>query len=384
MNKGLIALAFGGLALGMTEFSMMGLLPDIAQNLRVDIPTAAHLIALYALGVMVGAPILVLFTGKYPPKKVLLFLMLLFFVFNGLFALAPGYHAIQLARFAAGLPHGAFFGVGSVVAARLAKRGKEAQAISIMFTGMTIANLVGVPMGTYIGHHYSWRVTYALISFLGLVTFVALYFWLPVIENKSGSNILGQLSFFGRWQSWLLIAIISIGTGGLFTWISYIAPMTLQISMLPPSQLPVIMVLVGGGMIVGNLLGGKLADSMSPTKAAIICLAAMAACLLVEHFIAHIFWMAYVMAFVTGAVSFSSSAPIQMMLIRNAAGAETLAAAAGQVSFNLGNTLGAYLGGIPIIMGYAYDTPVLVGVGMALIGAMLSFLFLKTAERSVQ
>ena len=166
MNKGIIALAFGGLAIGMTEFTMMGILPDIAKDLHIEIPTAAHLIALYALGVVVGAPTLVLFTGKYPPKKVLLFLMLLFFIFNGLFSIAPGQFLISLSRFMAGLPHGAFFGVGSVVAARLAPKGKEAQAISIMFTGMTIANLAGVPLGTYLGHHYSWRLTYGIISIL--------------------------------------------------------------------------------------------------------------------------------------------------------------------------------------------------------------------------
>lgn len=379
MNKGLIALAFGGLAIGMTEFTMMGILPDIAHDLQIDIPTAAHLIALYALGVVVGAPILVLFTGKYPPKNVLLFLMLLFFVFNGLFSIAPGYLSLQISRFAAGLPHGAFFGVGSVVAASLAKRGKEAQAIAIMFTGMTLANLAGVPLGTYIGHHYSWRITYGVISLLGLITFTALYFWMPNIPSNPKGNLFGQLKFFKKWEAWLLVAIISIGTGGMFAWISYIAPLVTDVSRIAADKVPIIMILVGLGMVFGNLIGGKLADTISPTKAAIASFSSMALCLLAVHYTAPIGgWTAYGMAFITGMISFTNGSPIQMMLIRTAKGAETLAAAAGQASFNLGNTLGAYLGGLPIVMGYSYDVPALVGVGMATVGALLSFVFLKS------
>jgi len=377
INKSLIALAFGGLAIGMTEFTMMGILPDIAKDLSIDIPTAGHLIALYAMGVVVGAPILVLFTGKYPPKKVLLFLMLLFVVFNGLFAIAPEYNTLLLSRFMSGLPHGAYFGVGSVVATQLASKGKEAQAISIMFTGMTIANLAGVPIGTYIGHHYSWRYTYGFISLLGLATFIAIYYWLPKIEANHGGNLFGQLSFFKRWEAWLLIAIISIGTGGLFAWISYIAPMVTNISHINPDRVPFIMILVGLGMFFGNLLGGKIADIISPTKAAMACFSAMAICLVVVFLTAHIEWMAYVMSFITGLIAFTIGSPLQMMLITSAKGAETLAAAAGQASFNIGNTLGAFFGGIPIALGFAYNSPVLIGVGMASIGALLSFVFLR-------
>lgn len=383
MNKGLIALAFGGMAIGMTEFTMMGILPDIAKDLEIEIPKAAHLIALYALGVVVGAPILVLFSVKYPPKTVLMVLMLVFFLFNGLFAIAPGFFLLEISRFAAGLPHGAFFGVGSVVATQLARKGKEAQAIATMFTGMTLANLIGVPIGTYIGHHYSWRITYGIIAVLGLVTFLALWLWLPTIRSTN-KNLWKQLTYFKKSRSWLLIAIISIGTGGLFAWISYIAPMVTKVSGLPEGRVPMIMILVGLGMVFGNILGGKLADSINPTKATIACFSAMVLCLLVVHFTAPIGWMAYVMAFITGVISFSVGSPIQMMLIRDAKGAETFAASAGQASFNMGNTLGAYLGGIPITMGLAYDAPVLVGVGMATIGVMLTFAFLKSKQKTVR
>jgi len=378
MNKGLIALAFGGLAIGRTEFTMMGILPDIAKDLQIEIPTAANLIAFYALGVVVGAPTLVAFTAKYSPKSILLFLMLLFFIFNGLFAIAPDYNTLLLTRFVSGLPHGAFFGVGSVVAANLAKKGKEAQAISVMFTGMTIANLAGVPIGTYIGHHFSWRITYGIISCLGLLTLLALSMWLPKLKANKDTNIISQISYFKKWYAWLIIAIISIGTGGLFAWISYIAPLVTNVSGLDPDRVPLIMVLVGLGMFFGNLLGGKLADSILPTKASMASFGAMALCLIVLFFVAHIESLAYVMAFVTGMISFTIGPCLQMMLINNAKGAETFAAAAGQAAFNIGNTFGAFFGAIPITLGYAYNYPALVGAGMASIGTLLTFIFLKT------
>lgn len=378
MNKALIALAFGGLAIGMTEFTMMGILPDIASDLKMDIPTASNLIALYALGVVVGAPTLVAFSGKYSPRNILLFLMLLFFVFNGIFAFAPNKALLLLARFVSGFPHGAFFGVGSVVAARLAKPGKEAQAISMMFTGLTVANLAGVPIGTYIGHHYSWRITYGIVSVLGLVTFLTLYLWMPKMEASKTNNVLKQVRYFTRWDAWLMVAVIAIGTGGLFAWMSYIAPLVTDVSHLPEDRVPLIMILIGLGMFFGNILGGKLADTISPSKAVITGFSAMAICLVLVFFIAHITALAYPMAFITGLISFSIGSPLQMMLINNAKGAETFAAAAGQASFNIGNTIGAYFGAIPISLGYAYNYPSLVGVLLAAMGAILAFIFWRT------
>ena len=373
MNKGLIALAFGGLAIGMTEFTMMGILQDIAKDLNIAIPEAGHFIALYALGVVVGAPILTILMGKIDAKKALIWFMIIFTIFNGLFAVAPDYYTLAISRFLAGLPHGAFFGVGSVVAAQMAKKGKEAQAISIMFTGMTIANLLGVPLGTYLGHHYDWRLTYGIIALLGLITCAAIYLWLPKFDKGTNGSMVTQLNYFKKYQAWLIVAIISIGTGGLFSWISYISPMVTNVGGLAENKVPIIMFLVGLGMFFGNLLGGKLADTISPTKAAIVCFSSMAATLVVVYFTAHLETMSYIMAFVTGMVAFTTGSPLQMILINSAKGSETLAAAAGQASFNIGNTLGAYFGGIPITMGLAYNAPVLVGVGMALIGAMLTY-----------
>ncbi len=381
MNKGLIALAFGGLAIGMTEFTMMGILPDIAKDIGIDIPTASNLIGLYALGVVVGAPTLVALSSTYPPKRVLLFLMLLFFFFNGLFTLAPNHWSLFLARFAAGLPHGAFFGIGSVVATRLAKPGKEAQGISVMFTGMTIANLAGVPMGTYIGHHYSWQFTYAAISLLGLVTCFSIYFWMPQLPVNKSNNIRQQIGYFKRWDAWLMVAVIAIGTGGLFAWISYISKLVTSVSGLAPESVSIIMILIGVGMFFGNIIGGKLADTISPSKAAIVCFSSMAICLTVLFFTAHITALAYPMAFLTGMIAFTIGSPLQMMLINNAKGAETFAAAGGQASFNIGNSLGAYFGAIPIAYGFTYNYPSLIGVTMASAGAILAFIFLKKVEK---
>lgn len=276
-----------------------------------------------------------------------------------------------------GLPHGAFFGVGSVVAAQLVQKGKEAQAIAFMFTGMTIANLAGVPLGTYIGHHYSWRITYGIIAALGLITIASIYFWLPNMHNKTNGDLKQQLSYFKQAKAWLIVAIISIGTGGLFSWITYISPMVTKVGGLQEDRVPFIMILVGLGMFFGNILGGKLADTISPTKAAIACFTTMALTLVTVYFTAHISSLAYLMAFVTGLVAFTIGSPLQMMLITSAKGSENIAAAAGQASFNIGNTLGAYLGGIPITLGCAYNSPVLVGVGMAGIGAMLATVYLK-------
>jgi DHA1 family arabinose polymer transporter-like MFS transporter len=377
LRKSLLSLAFGAFAIGMTEFTMMGILPDIAKDIAVDIPTAGHLIAIYALGVVVGAPTLVMLSTNYSPKKVLLFLMFLFLIFNGWFALAPDYTSMMISRFMSGLPHGAFFGVGSVVATRLSDVGKQAQAIAIMFTGMTVANLIGVPLGTYIGHEYSWRYTYLFISLCGAFTMLAIHFWLPAIQNYYNVSVVDQLKYFKTKKAWIIVAMISIGTGGLFAWMSYISPLMTKVGHIAEGNIPLIMVLVGLGMFIGNLLGGKLADSISPILATIVCFSAMAICLVLVYFTIHIDGMGYFWAFVTGMISFTIGSPLQMVLINSAKGSETLAAAGGQASFNLGNTFGAYFGGIPIVYGFAYNSPLLVGIAMAFTGVLIAFFYLS-------
>ena len=384
MKKSLLALAVGGLAIGMTEFSMMGLLPNIAESLKISIPQAGNFISIYAMGVVVGAPLLVMSSYKYAPHKTLIALMLLFTLFHGLFVIAPSYELLLITRFMSGLPHGAFFGVGSVVATQLANKGKEAQAISIMFAGLTTASLAGVPIATYLGQLFSWRTSYALIASLGLLTTLAIVLWIPKIPVDKTTNPTKQLAFFKTKIAWVLVTLISIGTGGLFAWLSYIAPMMTNVAKLSEGKIPLIMTLVGLGMFLGNFIGGKIADTFSPAKAVIFSFTAMSIALLIVYFTVHIPWLAYTMSLVTGLIAFTIGSPLQMLLIKSATGSEMLAASAGQACFNIGNALGAFLGGVPIAMGFAYNSPQLIGAIMALLGALLAYLFIRIQAKTQQ
>lgn len=383
MKKSLIALALGGLTIGITEFVIMGLLPDIAADMNVSIPVAGYLISSYALGVVIGAPLLVILGRNYPPKKMLLVLAAMLAVFNALSIIAPTYEILFASRLLSGLPHGAFFGVGAVVASRLAEKGKEAQAIAIMFSGLTIANLVGVPIGTYIGHHYTWRYTFILIAIVGLLTFISLYFWMPVLENKAKETIKNQLQFFKKKEAWLIIAITSFGFGGLFCWISYIAPLLTDIAGFSAEDVPYILILAGFGMVVGNFVGGKLADQFSPAKTVISILLIMALDLVCVYSFSSVQIPALILVFTTGALAFAAVAPIQMLMINTAVGAEIIASAAIQAAFNIGNALGAFLGGLPLVAGFSYASPNLVGVGMALTGVLLVFIFIQNRKKAV-
>ncbi|MFT4033433.1 MAG: MFS transporter [Siphonobacter sp.] len=372
MKKNLISLTVGGFGIGMTEFVMMGILPDIAKSLNISIPVAGHLISSYALGVVLGAPILVGIAGNYPPKKILLGLMALFTVFNGLSAFAPNYEVMMLTRLLSGLPHGAFFGVGAVVASRLADPGKEAQAISMMFAGLTIANIIGVPLGTYIGHTMSWRLTFLIISGIGLITMLSIQQLLPAMPAVSDSNIVKELKLFTHVEPWLILGITAIGTGGLFAWFSYIAPLLTDVSGFTSQQLTYILMLAGVGMAVGNLIAGRVADFTTPIKATALFLILMVVCLMVVSFVAPFKVPTLVMTFITGAVSFSLGAPIQILMIRAANGSEMLASSVSQAGFNIGNALGAYLGGLPIAAGLGYTSPQWVGAILAFTGFMMA------------
>jgi DHA1 family arabinose polymer transporter-like MFS transporter len=281
-----------------------------------------------------------------------------------------------VARLLSGLPHGAFFGVGAVVASKLAEKGKEAQAISMMFAGLTVANVLAVPVGTYVGHHYSWRFTFCIIAGIGLVTMLFIRAWLPVMPASRTGSVLKELGFFRRPQAWLLVAITSIGTGGLFAWISYISPIMTEVAGFSKNMVPYIMILAGVGMVVGNLLGGKLADTISPASACIVSLLAIAVCLVINYFVANNQILSLVMTFVTGVITFSLGTPIQILMIKTARDAEMLGASVTQASFNVGNALGAFWGGLPIAAGYGYTSSLLVGVIMALTGVALLWWFM--------
>lgn len=377
MNKKLMSLTIGGLGIGITEFVMMGLLPDIANNLNISIPQAGHFISAYAFGVVVGAPLLVIFAGKVQPKKLLMILMVIFTIFNFSSAFATNYYTLLITRFLSGLPHGAFFGVGAVVASRISEPGRESQSVAQMFAGLTIANLIGVPLGTYIGHNYSWHYTFVLIALVGLMTLYSLYKTLPDIKHKEKRNIKQEFAYLKHMNSWLIILIIATGTGGLFCWVSYIAPLFINVSKFEPNIVSYLMALAGLGMFIGNIIGGKLADKFKPINAILIILFSMMIALVLVHFTAESKSLAIVMTFITGVVSFAIGAPIQVLVIHSAKGSEMLAAAISQASFNFANAMGAYLGGLPLVYGFGYTSPELVGVAMVFIGALITIFLMR-------
>ncbi|RYZ49102.1 MAG: MFS transporter [Proteobacteria bacterium] len=320
----------------MTEFVIMGLLPDIAGSFQVSIAEVGHVISAYALGVVVGAPILTIFTSRYSPKKVLLALMALFTVGNAASSFASTYDLLFVSRFLAGLPHGAFFGVGAVVASRLADKGKAAAAVAAMFSGLTIANVVGVPLGTYVGHNFGWRLAFVMVSFIGLLTILAIARWIPIMEGNPKGSLKNDLVLLRKVDLWLGLIITAIGFGGFFAWFSYITPMLMNVTGFQASAIPWIMATAGLGMTVGN------------------------------HF------AMILLTFCTGANSLAMGAPIQVFLIGHSQESETFGASLGQAGFNVGNALGAFLAGIPLSLGYALYSAQYVGAAMALVGSLIA------------
>lgn len=388
MNKSLLALALGGLAIGGTEFTIMGMLPDVAKYFDVSIPKAGYLITSYALGVVIGAPLLIVGMRKYSSTKMLLGLMLLFTIFNALSVIAPSFEFLMLSRFISGLPHGAFFGVGSVVASKLARKGKEAQAVATMYSGLTVANLLGVPLGTYIGHHFSWRYTFLLIVIIGILTLVSLKLWMPEVKNKKQENQNNPWSDFVIFKDskvWFMILIFSVAPGALFAWISYIAPLMTQVSGVQEQNMPYIMVLAGLGMFVGNLIGGKLTDRFSASKIVMIVLFLQILTMGTIYFTAQITWLSLVMTFITGVVSFALIPSLTLLLLKSVkSNSELLVASLGPACFNIANALGAYLGGVPIEKGYGYTSAEIVAIGMVILGIIIFSIYMKTNKNKVQ
>ena len=376
IKKSLLPLALGGFGIGMTEFVMMGILPDIANGLHITIPQAGYLITAYALGVVVGAPTLVSLVAGRPPRSVLVWFMLMFAVFNAMSAFAPNFEIMMASRFLAGLPHGAFFGVGAIVATRLADPGKVAAAVASMFTGLTLANVVGVPLGTWIGHTIDWRLVFLIVAAIGLLTMLSLHKWVPFIEPRQRTGILQDLRIFRKADLWLALGIVSIGTGGFFAWFSYIAPLLTDVTRFESTTIPLIMTVVGVGMTVGVQLGGRLADRFHPLPAVLILLVSMTVLLLCNGLFAQSQAAMIVLAFATGANALALGPPIQMMLMEQSREAEMLGSSLGQSGFNIGNAMGAFLGGIPLTLGYSFVAPQWVAAAVAGLGVLLALAML--------
>ena len=374
MKKSLIALAFGTLGLGIAEFVMMGILPDVAKDLGISIPVAGHFISAYALGVCVGAPTLIL-ARKHPLKHTLLALVTLIMVGNICAAMAPNYWVLLLARFVSGLPHGAYFGVASIVAEKLADKGKGSEAVSIMIAGMTIANLFGVPLGTSLSNSISWRVTFLLVGCWGVILLYYIWRWVPHVEGLKDTGFKGQFRFLKTPAPWLILGATALGNGGVFCWYSYINPMLTNVSGFSAESITGLMVLAGFGMVVGNLISGRLSDRYTPGKVGTVVQAMICIVLLLIFFLSPYPWLSALLMCLCTAGLFAVSSPEQVLIIRVAKGGEMLGAACVQVAFNLGNAIGAYAGGVAISAGYRY--PALAGAPFALIGFTLFLIFYK-------
>ena len=368
LKPSLLTLTIGGFSIGMTEFMMMGVLPDVSRTLSISIPSAGHLISVYALGVVIGAPLMTGITGKLSPKKVLMGLMLMCGFFNALFAISPNYELLMVSRLFAGLPHGAFFGMGAVVASKLSAPGREARTVSLMFAGLTVANIIGVPIGTYIGHNFSWRISFFIIAAVAFIAAGSIHKWLPDLKPAANAGFKQSISAFKKAEPWFIICISAIGTGGLFAWISYIAPLMTEVAGFSANSITPIMIIAGVGMAVGNFMGGRLADRFSPLKTTGFLLLAMVLSLIIVAVVTQFKVPALAMTFVTGLIAFAVISPMQMLMIQAARGSEMLASSAIQASSNMGNALGAFLGGLPLVAGFGYTSPQYVGSTLAFTG----------------
>lgn len=373
----LLPLALGTFGLGLTEFVMMGILPDTALAKKVSIPQAGSFISMYALGVVAGAVLLVVIARTKPLKTILLWLMSIFTIANLATAFVGNYHLFCAIRFIAGLPHGAFFGVGAISAGRLCEHGRENQAVATMVAGMTVANLLGIPFGTFLSHNLSWRLTFLLIGLFGFVIVYSIIKLIPYLKPLPDNGFRGQFNFLKSIGPWLLIIAVIMGNGGIFCWYSYINPLLVKVSGIMPKYVSIVMVLAGAGMCIGNFLGGKLSDKFSPALVAgMTQLTACIALLLIFFFASNPIASIILMCVCTGCL-FAVSAPQQVLLIENARGGEMLGASFSQISFNLGNAIGAFVGALPVKYGLGYQYTAIPGAFFAFIGFVMLFYFYR-------
>ncbi|MER7673008.1 MFS transporter [Kitasatospora sp. NPDC096128] len=379
MPLALLALAIGAFGIGTTEFVIMGLLPLIADDYGVSVPTAGLLVTGYALGVVVGAPLMTALGTRISRKTMLMLLMGLFVVGNLLSAVAPSFPLMLAGRIVTSLAHGAFFGIGSVVAAELVAPHKKAGAIAAMFTGLTLANIVGVPLGTFIGQAVGWRTTFTAVAALGLIGLLGIAKLVPALPRPEGTRLRGELTAFRNPQVLLAMAMTVLGFGGVFAAITYIAPMMTSAAGYSEGAVTWLLVLFGTGMFLGNLLGGRFADrKLMPLL--YTTLGGLAVVLALFTLTAHDKTAAAVTILLVGALGFATVPPLQKRVLDQAHGAPTLASAVNIGAFNLGNALAAWLGGLVISAGLGYTAPNWVGALLAT-AALLLALWSAALER---
>ncbi|MFF1645054.1 MFS transporter [Streptomyces sp. NPDC058240] len=364
MPLALLALAIGAFGIGTTEFVIMGLLPEVAADFQVSIPTAGFLVTGYALGVVLGAPVMTALGTRVTRKRMLMLLMGLFVVGNVVSAVAPVFGVMVVGRVIASLAHGAFFGIGTVVAADLVAPRKKAGAIAMMFTGLTVANVVGVPLGTYIGQSVGWRTTFFAVAAIGVIGLLGVAGLVPEQPRNEGVRLRDELAAFRNVQVLLAMAMTVLGFGGVFAAITYITPMMTEIAGYSTSSVTWLLVLLGLGMVGGNLIGGKFADRrLMPLL--YVSLGALSVVLALFTLTAHNKIASAVTIVLIGGLGFATVPPLQKRVLDQAADAPTLASAANIGAFNLGNALSAWLGGLAISAGLGYTAPNWVGAALA-------------------
>ncbi|UTY58741.1 MFS transporter [Massilia sp. erpn] len=350
MPLALLALTIGAFAIGTTEFVIVGLLPTIAADLGVDLPSAGMLVSLYAMGVAVGAPVLTALTGKLPRKLLLLALMVLFTAGNLLAWQAPGYATLIVARILTGLAHGVFFSIGSTIATSLVPKEKAASAIAIMFTGLTVALVTGVPLGTFIGQHFGWRETFLAVSALGLIAFLGSLLFVPQnIQHNKPASLLQQVKVLGQPRLLLVYAMTALGYGGSFTAFTFLAPILQEVSGFSAGSVSLVMLVYGVSVAFGNIWGGKLADRRGPVGALKLVFLGLAAVLVVLSFTAPHAWLMLATVLVWGIFAFGNVAGLQVYVVRQAEHftprAVDVASGLNIAAFNLGIAGGAWGGG---------------------------------------
>lgn len=381
MPLALLALAIGAFGIGTTEFVIMGLLPEVAGDFGVSIPTAGFLVTGYALGVVLGAPLMTALGTRIPRKRMLMLLMGLFVVGNLLSAVAPVFGVMLTGRVVASLAHGAFFGIGSVVAAELVAPEKKAGAIAMMFSGLTVANVVGVPLGTLVGQAIGWRVTFVIVAALGVLGLFGIAKLVPDLPKPEGVRLRDELGAFRNVQVLLAMAMTVLGFGGVFAAITYITPMMTDVAGYADSSVTWLLVLFGLGMVGGNLVGGRFADrALMPML--YVALGALAVVLGLFTLTAHNKIAAAVTVLLIGALGFATVPPLQKRVLDYASGAPTLASAVNIGAFNLGNALSAWLGGLVISAGFGYTAPNWVGAVLAASALVLALVSAALERRS--
>ncbi len=361
------ALVLGGVAIGTTEFVTMGLLPQIAAGVDVSIPEAGHTISAYAAGVVVGAPLLAMVGARAPRKGLLMGLIAAFTVGNALSALAPTFATLVGARFLAGLPHGAFFGVAALVAVDLAPRGQAGRAVGRVMLGIPIANVIGVPGATWLGQHLGWRSAYWTVAVLGLVTVALIAASVPHLPGDRTRTVRSELGALTRLQVWLTLGVGAVGFGGMFAMYSYIAPTVTDVTGLPTRAVPLFLLVFGVGGLVGNVVAGRMGD-WSVLRSTVIGMAGLGLSLALFAWLSPYPVPALVVLLLSAVLGSVLVINLQLRLMQVAGSAQTLAAASNHSALNLANALGAWVGGAVITAGWGYRAPSLVGAGLAVAG----------------